>query len=128
MGFSKGKATGILSGVFKAGNRLALFTAVDTAGEAYTEVSGAGYGRYTIQSGDFSSENGVTVTAKHILFGLAEGDWGTVVGFGVFEGDTLQYLGELTEGKSVGRDTVPVFKKYAAGEGIRVTLDAVEGV
>lgn len=126
MGFTRAKATSILSDVFKSGNKLALLTAVDPANDSYTEVSGDGYARYTIQNGDFSTSAGVTTTAQHILFGLAEGSWGTVVGFAVFSGTSLLYLGELMEAKAVGANTVPVFKKYADGEGIRVSLDAVE--
>ena len=63
------------------------------------------------------------------MYGLAdaEGGWGTIVGLAVFAGSSCIYLGELTEAKSVTKDTVPVFKKYneAAGEGIKVTLDVV---
>jgi hypothetical protein len=62
-----------------------------------------------------------------VLFGLAEGDWGTVAGIAVFSGSTLQYLANLEEAKRITENTVPVFKKYdaSAGEGIRVTLDVV---
>lgn len=130
MGFTKVKATTILSGTFKAGNKLALLTAVDTENDTYTEVAGTGYARYTIQTGDFTTSNGVTTTAQHILFGLAEGDWAVgdtkVVGIAVFtSGGSLEYLGELAEAKEVGINTVPVFKKYADGEGVRITLDVV---
>lgn len=125
MGFPKVKATSILSDVFKANNTIALLTAVDTTNDTYTEASGTGYQRYTIKSGDFTVNSGVATTAQHILFGLAESNWGTIAGIAVFSGSTLQYLGELTPAKEVGANTVPVFKKYADGEGIRVTLDVV---
>lgn len=39
MGFSKTKATSILADVFKAGNKIALLTSVDTETDAYTEAS-----------------------------------------------------------------------------------------
>ena len=125
MGFTKTKATAILSGVFKAGNKLALLTAVNTEEDTYTEASGAGYKQYTIQSGDFVTNAGVTTTARHILFGLAEGSWGTIVGIAVM-GSGAEYLAELKEPKAVGADTVPVFKmwKESTEEGIKITLDA----
>lgn len=125
MGFPKTKATSILADVFKANNTIALLTAVNTKADTYTEASGAGYKRYTIKSGDFAVNAGVATTDQHILYGLAEGSWGTIVGIAVFSGSTLQYLGELTPAKEVGGNTVPVFKKYADGEGIQVTLDVV---
>ena len=126
MGFPKTKATSILSDVFKANNTIALLTAVDTDQDTYIEANGPGYGRYTIRSGDFSVSGGVATTAQHILYGLAEGNWGTIVGFAVFAGSALQYLGELEEAKPVGENTVPVFKSYAQGQGIRVSLDEAE--
>lgn len=130
MGFPKAHSTTILSDVFKAGNTLALLTAVDTEKDTYTEASGDGYKRYTIRSGDFTTSQGVTTTAQHILYGLAEGDWGTIAGIAVFGGSTLKYLAELKSPKPVRDNTVPVFKKYdeAAGEGIKVTLDVESSV
>lgn len=129
MGFTKTKATSILSEVFSSGNKIALLTAVNTETDTYTEASGSGYARYTIQSGDFRVSNGVATTDKHLLYGLAdeEGGWGTIKGLAVFSGSSCIYLGELTQEKPVGKDTVPVFKKYneSAGEGIKVTLDVV---
>lgn len=127
MGFPKTKATSILSGVFKAGNKLALLTSI--SGESYKEASGKGYTRYEIKSGDFTTDQGVTTTAKHILFGLAEESWGTIAGIAVFAGSSLEYLAALEEPKPVGANTVPVFKKYVEDngngqmEGIKVTLD-----
>lgn len=126
MGFPKAYASTLLSNVFKSGNKIALLTAVDTTADTYTEASGKGYARYTITTNDFSTSGGVTTTAQHILYGLAEESWGTITGIAVF-GNSLLYLAELEEPKAVGKDTVPVFKKYNAenGEGIKVTLDVV---
>lgn len=124
MGFPKAKATNILKAVFNTGNKIALLTAVNTETDAYTEASGAGYQRYEIKSGDFTTNDGVTTTARHILFGLAEGSWGTIVGIAVFSGSSLEYLAELEEAKAVGANTVPVFRKYDGTDGIRVALDA----
>jgi len=135
MGFPKSKATSILSAVFKAGNKIALLTAIDVTNDTYTEVTGEGYERYTILSGDFTTDKGVTTTAQNILFGLAESNWAVgdkqVVGIAVFSSSgTLEYLGELLNPKEVGVDSVPVFKTYNAetNEGIRITLDVVSAV
>lgn len=127
MGFPKTKASAILSSVFKSGNKIALLTSINTSTDAYTKASGTGYQDYTIKEGDFVTSNGVTTTAKHILFGLAEGSWGTVVGIAVFAGSSLEYLGELKSSKAVGANTVPVFKAYneGTGEGLKITLDVV---
>lgn len=127
MGFPKVKATSILSNVFKANNKIALLTAVDTKNDTYTKASGVGYQDYTIQSGDFATADGITTTARHIFFGLAEGSWGTAVGIAVFAGSSLEYLGELKQAKAIGPNTVPVFKAYneGSGEGLRITLDVV---
>lgn len=127
MGFPKVKSTAILAGVFKAGNKIALLTAVNTSNDTYTKASGTGYQDYTIQDGDFVTQNGITTTARHILFGLAEGSWGTAVGIAVFAGSSLEYLGELKQAKAIGANTVPVFKMYneAKGEGLKITLDVV---
>lgn len=127
MGFPKAHSTTILSDVFKAGNTLALLTAVDTEKDTYTEASGDGYKRYTIRSGDFTTSQGVTTTAQHILYGLAEGNWGTIVGFAVFSSSTIKYLAPLVNSKEVYANTVPVIKKYdeAKGDGIKITLDVV---
>lgn len=127
MGFPKTKATAILASAFKAGNTIAMLTAVDTENDTYTEASGDGYKRYTIKSGDFVTNNGITTTAAHILYGLAEGSWGTAVGIAVHNGSSLEYLGELKEQKPIPANTVPVFKIYneEKGEGLKVTLDVV---
>ena len=131
MGFTKSYATTILSNVFKSGNTIALLTAVNTASDTYTKCSGAGYKDYTIQAGDFTTTNGITTTARNILYGLAEDAWGTCVGIGVFSGGSLLYLAALSESKVIGKDTVPVFRAYAEAsgstpqKGLKITLDVV---
>ena len=128
MGFSKQHATSVLSNVFAVGNKIALLSAVNTETDAYTEMSGTGYARYSIKSGEFTTSNGITTTAQHILFGLAESAWGTCKGIAVFASNgSLLYLAPLKEDKQIGKDTVPVFKKYNAsnGDGLRITLDVV---
>lgn len=128
MGFPKGYATTILSNVFKAGNTIALLSAVNTKDDTYVKCSGAGYKDYTIQTNDFVTKEGVTTTNRNILFGLAESSWGTCVGIAVF-GSGLLYLAELNEPKPIGEDTVPVFRTYADAtatepqKGLKITLD-----
>jgi hypothetical protein len=127
MGFPKAKATSILKAVFNPGNKLALLTAVD--GDSGTEVSGSkatnGYERYAIKATDFEVINGVATTKDNILFGLATESWGQIAGFAVYSASGLEYIAELKEPKTVGANTVPVFKVWDEGkqEGIRVTLD-----
>ena len=131
MGFTKNHATSILSNVFKAGNTIALLTAVNTATDTYTKCSGTGYKDYTILSGDFVTDKGVTTTGRNILFGLAESSWGTCVGIAVFSGGGLLYLAPLSESKAIAKDTVPVFRTYAEAsgsepqKGLKITLDVV---
>lgn len=139
MGFPKAYATTILSNVFKAGNHIALLTAVNTASDSYTEASGASYRRYAIKgagsgrNADFTTNKGVTTSTETILFGLAEESWGTIVGIAIFTGltgGTPLYLAELKKPKTVDENTVPVFKKYneSKEEGIKVTLDVESSV
>lgn len=122
------QAQSILTGIFKAGNTIALFTSDPNTG-VYTEPSASSYARYSIKSGDFATNDNAIYTARHLLFGLAEQEWATsanpVKAFGVYSGSTLIYWGMLTTAVAVTADTVPVFKVYNAstGEGIKVTLD-----
>ena len=131
MGFPKSYASTILGNVFKAGNTIALLSAVNTENDTYTKCSGDGYKDYTILNGDFTIANGIVTTARNILYGLAEGGWGTCVGIAVFGGSSLLYLAELSESKPIGKDTVPVFRTYAAASGstpqrgLKITLDVV---
>lgn len=122
------QAQSILSSIFKAGNKIALFTSDPNTG-TYTKPSAASYSDYTILSGDFETNDNSIYTARHLLFGLAEEAWATsanpVKAFGVYSGTSLIYWGMLTTAVAVAADTVPVFKVYNAstGEGIKVTLD-----
>lgn len=122
------QAHSILSGIFKSGNNIALFTSDPNTG-TYTEPTAPSYARYNISNGDFATSDNSIYTARHLLFGLASEEWATsanpVKAFGVYSGSTLIYWGMLTTPVAVGVDTVPVFKVYNAssGEGIKVTLD-----
>lgn len=121
------KANEILEEIFATGNKLALSTT--DPNDKFTEPSAASYTRYEIKDGDFKASGSAITTASHILYGLAEESWGTVVAFGVYEAHgSLIYWGLLNEAVDVPDDRVPVFKIYneAAGEGIKVTLDVVE--
>lgn len=121
------KSNEILEGIFAIGHSLALSTT--DPNDRFTEPSVASYTRYEIKDGDFKASGSAITTANHILYGLAEESWGTIIAFGVYdEQNILIYWGLLNEEVVVPEDTVPVFKIYneTAGEGIKVTLDAVE--
>lgn len=120
------KATSILNEIFGTGRIIHLSTTQPTAtGGNFTKPTGSDYAGYTIKSGDFTIANGVVKSAKHLLFGLATTDWGTITHFGVFNNATCEYFGKLTEAKPVTANTVPVFKIFddTKGEGIKVSLD-----
>ena len=128
MGFSKTHATSILEDVFKKDNMIALFESVNTDTDAYTEMSGTGYKRYSIKGDEFNTSKGITTTVDNLLYGLAEGDWGTCVGIGVFSGSgSLLYLASLAAAKYIAKDTVPVFKRWneSTKDGLKITLDVV---
>lgn len=126
MGFPKAKANSILTEAFKVGNTIQLLTAIDTNAESYTKMTGPGCEPYVIKDGDFKTVDATITNQKNLLLFLAEADLGIATGFAVFNGGTLQYFGELVEAKTVRLNTVPVFKRQATGEGIKVTLDVVE--
>ena len=117
------RANSILTDIFKAGNTIALSTTDPNT--AFTKPSAPSYAPYTIKSGDFEAADSAITTKNHLLYGLAEESWGTIVAFGVYSGSSLIYWGLLTNPVTVDLDTVPVFKIYneAKGEGIKVTLD-----
>lgn len=125
MGFPKAKANIILTDAFKVGNTIQLLTSIDTDAESYIKMSGAGCEPYVIKDGDFKAVDATIINQKNLLLFLAEADLGIATGFAVFNGGTLQYFGELVEAKTVSLNTVPVFKRQATGEGIKVTLDVV---
>lgn len=120
------KANEILKSIFAVGNTIALSTTDPNS--SFTEPTASSYSRYTIKSGDFTASNSAITTSQHLLYGLAEEGWGTIVAFGVYSGSTLIYWGLLTNEVIVAEDTVPVFKVYneEKGEGIKVTLDVVQ--
>lgn len=120
-------ANSILEDIFGAGNYLALSTTDPNS--SFTEPTASSYERYKIQVDDFEADEGVITNKRHLLYGLATEAWGTIVAFGVYNtAKTLIYWGLLTSPVEVPIDHVPVFKIYneTAGEGIKVTLDAVE--
>lgn len=69
---------------------VALFTAMGgDGGTGFTEVSGGGYARVQTASGDWNGASGsgpsLTSNAQAITFPQATADWGTVVGFGLYD-------------------------------------------
>lgn len=65
-----------------------------------TEVTGAGYGRQTVEFGTPSV--GSVLNSNEVVFSIATEDWGTVVGFGVYDSSAnLVRIGDLSAPTSV---------------------------
>lgn len=72
---------------------VALFTAMgNDAGTGFTEVSGGGYARVATASGTWNASSGSAPStisnASAITFPEASADWGTIVGFGLYDAST----------------------------------------
>jgi len=80
-----------------------LFTTLpNDNGTGGTEVSGGGYARQAVTFG--APSNGSMSNSADITFPLATANWGTIVGFGIFDaatGGNLLYFGSLTTSKSI---------------------------
>jgi hypothetical protein len=68
---------------------IGLFTSLPTGSSPGTEVSGGGYERISAQSffPDSFPVFGETTNMAPLEFPAATDDWGTVVGYGLFDGD-----------------------------------------
>lgn len=94
---------------------LALFiTNPGRDGTGGTEVSAGGYGRQTIVLGTPSV--GSSFNSNEIVFSAATADWGTIVGFGVYE-DQANFL-------RVGNLTTP--RDIVTGDVVRFSIGALE--
>src|SRR5882724_10046316 len=74
-----------------------LFTAVGTdAGSGFTEVTGGSYARVATAGADWNSASGTGPSTisnlNDISFVTATADWGTVIGFGLFDALTTGNL------------------------------------
>ena len=77
---------------------LALFTVAPGETGGGTEVAGAGYERMELKTS--AASGGSKTNSEEILFPEAEGDWGTIMGYGVFDaavGGTLRWYRALTQ-------------------------------
>ena len=87
-----------------------LFTQMPTADQPGTEVSGGGYAR---QPAAFSAAvNREIVNSADLQFPTATADWGTVVGFGLFDAETggnLLVFASLSTPKNVLTGDQPYF-------------------
>ena len=135
----RGQALGFTNSTAAAGSGpsnlyIALFTAI-TDGEAgtVTEVStsGTGYGRVAVASAlagwygtstasaaaVSSGSDATTKNASAITFGSPTANWGTILGFGVYDavtGGNLLIYGTLTTNKTVNSgDAAPSFAAAA---------------
>lgn len=81
---------------------IGLFTSGPNEDGSGTEVSGGSYAR---QSVSFSSpSNGSTSNSNTITFPVATANWGTIVGFGLFDASTsgnMLLYGSLTQSKTI---------------------------
>lgn len=134
MGIAKSQFNSILTGIFKQGNTIRLYS---TMPDETTEAGGVLIGgpnstekMYTIGSGDFTTGQGTAQSAKNMMMYLCEtsGGDGTAVGFGVFSGSQLLYFGRFSNPMPIGYNTVPTIKKYDAqkGEGVLITMTSTD--
>jgi hypothetical protein len=80
---------------------LALFiTNPGRDGTGGTEVTGGGYGRKAVTFG--TPATGSVFNSNEVLYSDATGDWGTVVGFGVYDDlANLLRIGTLTAPRTI---------------------------
>lgn len=99
---------------------LGLFTALPADnGTGGTEVSGGSYARISISATttDWNAASGGAPTTKTgpktgvtWVFAAPTANWGTVVGWGIWESTTLRYFGSLTTSKTINSgDPAPQF-------------------
>lgn len=97
----------------------ALFTVMpDDAGAGGTEVTGGSYARVSVTNNttNFPASTGTLVASKAsgaaVTFATATADWGTVVGWGIYDassGGNLIFTGLLTTSKVVANTDTPSF-------------------
>lgn len=102
-----------------------LFTALPTESGGGTEVTGGSYARATVVNSGASfaaSASGTKVTNTLVAFPTATADWGSIVGFGIFDassGGNLLYFGALLTARTVNNgDTA----RFASGD-FSITFD-----
>lgn len=118
MAYTSYGANAILDDVFKNGNKIALGTSQDAS--TFVEVSGGGYERYTIQTGDFpAASSGSISNAKRIRFAeCTSATWGEITQIGVYNGGVLYYWASVTTPQTVNYEELCKFNKGA----LRVTV------
>mgnify|MGYP006988384032 CR=1 FL=1 len=132
MAIAKALFNGILTDVFKVGNKIDLFSVMPTEGNesGYTKISGTGYESYEIQSGDFNVSGGVATSNRNMMLYLCDDQsgHGVATGFGVFSGNSLLYYGEFQKPMTISYNSVPTIKKYdlRKNEGVRVAVTSTE--
>src|SRR6266446_7477931 len=97
-GFTDISAKAALETLISTYPYVGLFTAVGSDdGIGFTEVSGGSYARFATGSGDWTAASGSAPSyIQNVLqFNLATptGNWGTVIGFGLFDAPTTGNLG-----------------------------------
>jgi len=82
---------------------MALYTVLPSDAGGGTEIAGDGYVRQNVTYDACASPGGVTQNNIKVTFTAAGGDWGTIVGTGVFDHlGNLIWHGSLVVSKFVG--------------------------
>lgn len=127
MSFSDYFENTILDAIFRSGD-YTIYVGLSTAdpgddGANLAEPSGNGYTRVLTSTTDWAAASGgETLNAEAISFPAAEGSWGTITHFTLFDaltGGNLLASGVLTASKEIGLDQIA---RFPAGD-ISITLD-----
>lgn len=93
----------------------------DGVNVTFTELSGTGYARASLEISLSDATNRTIINDEIIYFPEAESDWGTATHFGIFDdktgGEPIIY-GELDSAVEIKTNHVPLFRK----ERFRFTL------
>ncbi|UEM18987.1 hypothetical protein JL100_018040 [Skermanella mucosa] len=88
---------------------LALYTTAPGETGGGTEVTGGSYARKAVPSASWTVTGNSATNNAEIAFTTASADWGTVAGFGLFNGATLIFHGTLGTSKQVASGDTAVF-------------------
>lgn len=127
MSFSDYFENVVLDAIFRSGG-YTIYVGLSTAdpgddGVGLAEPSGYGYARVLTTIADWAdASGGKTLNANAISFPAAEGSWGTITHFALFDaptGGNLLASGALTVSKDISTDQIA---RFPAGD-ISITLD-----
>lgn len=122
MGFTREKATNVLTSTIKSTHYVGLSTTTPTAdGGNFTEPSGMGYARAPIGEINSTKFKAQIANSGIIFFNETLGNWGNITHFGLFEnesGGAPYFTGELTApvqivGVTTDNTYIPIFRAAA---------------